>query len=59
MTLRKAEIITRGEANELEVDMKEGQIHATSFRGLSVYQSVGPSPVLSRSAQEETARHAA
>ena len=59
MTLRTTEIITSGEANELEVDTKEGQIHATSFRGLSVYQSVGPSLVLSRSAHEETARHAA
>jgi hypothetical protein len=59
MTLRKAEIITRGEASDLEVDMKEGQIHATAFRGLSVYQSVGPSLALSRIAQEETARHAA
>jgi len=39
--------------------MTEGQIHASSFRGLSVYQSVGPSPALTRSAQEETARHAA
>jgi len=59
MTLRTAEIITREEASELEVVMKEGQIHATSFRGLSVYQTVGPSLALSRSAQEETGRHAA
>jgi hypothetical protein len=59
MTLRKAEIVTRGEAIELEVVIKVGQIHATFSRSLSVYRSVGPSLALSRSAQEETGRHAA
>jgi len=59
MTLKTAEVITKEEANELEVDKKEGQTHVTSFRGLSVYRSVGPSLALSRNVPEETARHAA
>jgi len=59
MSLKTAEVITKEEANELELDMKKGQIRVTSFRGLSVYRSVGPSLALSRSVPEETARHSA
>jgi len=46
MSLKIAQVITKEEANELEVDMKEGQIHVTSFRGLRVLDRHWPCHVV-------------